>query len=143
MKKHDFSRVSVHMGEKEIPVTNHINIRYSLGYTAKHDGEGVSTDHFHKFDLQMSILRMVELCKNSITIKWVNDRVRPLSSAKANKTYPRGHVVKYDDVFPGKTVKIVKQMTDAEVLEMAKNDKDYARKLMEKLQAQMADGENV
>ena len=101
-KSHDFNTVKMWIGDKEIPVTNGMRIRYSLGYSVKHTGDAVSTDYFHKFDISTTVLRICEMAKNSFTIKWANDQIRPLTHENAGRLYPRGDVITYEKIFPGK-----------------------------------------
>lgn len=114
-KNHVFDRISLWMNGNDVALKNQTaRFRYHLEYSVKHDGDAVSTDHSHFFDIEMPIVRMLELCKNSIAIAFQNKVLRPLSKENALKKYPRGSVVKYDDVFPGRIVR--KEMSKEDML---------------------------
>lgn len=131
-KQHRFTTVSLWIGGKEVPITNSARLRYRLEYSAKEHEDAVSNDYNHVFDLEMTCLRMVELCKNSVTIKWQNDRVRKV--ANFSKKYPRDHIVKYEDVFPGKASGPI-MLSDAQIKAKAKDDPEYRKQLLEQLLA--------
>ena len=117
-KKHMFNRVSLTIGTNQIEVKNqNVKLRYSLEYGVKHDGSAVSTDYTNIFDLEMPLVRMLELCKNSVTIKWQNDVLRKIPEDKGKKW--NHEVVTYENVFPGKSAP--KPLTTDDMIKMLKN----------------------
>jgi hypothetical protein len=142
-KGHEFTLVKLWMGDKEIPLTNHLRLRYTLGYSVKHTGDAVSTHYNHIFDIECSALRHMEMDKNSFTIKFANDELRPLSRDAAQKKYPRGCVIKYEDIFPGKRTHVVtKEMSPSEIRAKCVADPDFRAQVMKELM-EMEDGETT
>jgi len=135
-KGHTFELVSLWIGDKKVELANQkIRLRFGLGFTTKHDGDVVGTDHRATFDLTMLFIRLLELAKNSIAIAVQNKILRPMTSDKAKAWLKAHDPIGYDDAFPGKSTVVRKVMSDEEIKAKAKADPEYRAQLLEELMA--------
>lgn len=148
-KQHVFTRIMLKIGDKEIPVTNGMRLRFHLEYGLTYDGDlvvdgdgipvvddkgktkGLSTDHYHVFDLESTVSDLCLWAKNHVIIPW-QKALRLEGKEKVKTLFPRGSVISKDMVFPGSRTTVIKrELTVPEMIEKAKTDPEYREMLKE------------
>lgn len=140
-KQHAFSQVSFWIGNIAQTIKNQqVRLRFRLGFTTKHDGDAVSTDHSATFDIVMSMTRILELCKDSLVIALQNKILRPKTAANALKWLREHDPITYDDIFPGKGAISLGSLApeDAAVKLSAGRSKEDLIKMREELEKMIA-----